>query len=90
MNQIFKEATTWHGKMKDMAKSLVLEPKAYGSALQPEILEHGYNQEYKAQLISENVTKLLRDGVYLKRHEKDLQVFQKPVTMSTRLMFFIL
>lgn len=76
--------------MKDIAKNLILESKAYGAALQPEIQDGGYNQDYEAHLISENVAQLLKDGVYLKRDEKDAQVFSEPSGVIPCLKFFIL
>ena len=76
--------------MKDIAKNLILELKAYGTALQPEIQDGGYNQDYKAHLISKNVAQLLKDGVYLKHDEKNAQVFSEPSGVIPCLKFFIL
>ena len=73
--------------MKDIAKNLILELKAYGTALQPEIQDGGYN---KAHLISKNVAQLLKDGVYLKHDEKNAQVFSEPSGVIPCLKFFIL
>lgn len=75
--------------MKDMAKNLVLESKAYGAALQPEI-DGGYNQAYETQLISENVAQLLKDGIYLKHREKDSQVLLEILRNKYLTDFFIL
>ena len=60
--------------------NLILKSKAYGAALQPELLDGSYNQDYKAQLISKNIAQLLKDGVYLKHEEKDAQVFSETLS----------
>ena len=75
--QVFNEAATWRGKMKDMAKTLIFETKAYGALLQP---DHefddigGYNSEDYENAVMRNVERLLKDGAYLRDTKKDQKV----------------
>ena len=66
----------WCGKMKDLAKTLIQEPFAYGSALQPPF--EGGNQLQLYDMISMNVKKLLQDGIYLNDTKKDIHISKSP------------
>ena len=64
--QVFNEAATWHRKMKDMAKNLILEPKAYGTALQPDDKFDGeHNSQDYEDTVVKNIGILLNNAVYL-------------------------
>ena len=73
--QVFNEAATWRGKMKDMAKNLILEPKAYGTALQPDDeFDGGHNSQDYEDTVAKNIRILLNDAVYLRDAKKDQEV----------------
>jgi len=63
--------------MKDMAKSLILKPKAYGSALQPDHeFDHlgGHNSQDYEDKVFRNVQELLKDATFLQDLKKDNEV----------------
>ena len=75
-NQVFNKAATWHGKMKDLAKNLILEPKVYRAMLQPdgEFDTGGYNSQDYEDVVTRNVKALLKDWAYLQNTKKDSEV----------------
>lgn len=63
--------------MKDVARTLILEPKAYGFQLQPdhEFNQGGFNSDDYEHAVTRNVEALLKRGAYLVDTKKDNEVY---------------